>query len=100
VFIFIVISIARYSGVSDEWIVDNLQTFQHLLFRVPIHGGRFLYVNLVFQSGFELYISEIHVNKLYHLNNRVHAVAQWLRHCATNRKVAGSIPDAVIGIFH
>jgi hypothetical protein len=29
-----------------------------------------------------------------------HAVAQWLRHCATNRKVAGSIPDFVVGIFH
>jgi hypothetical protein len=29
-----------------------------------------------------------------------HAVAQWLRHCATNRKVAGSIPDGVFGIFH
>ena len=28
------------------------------------------------------------------------AVAQWLRFCATNRKVAGSIPDGVIGIFH
>jgi uncharacterized protein YuzB (UPF0349 family) len=28
------------------------------------------------------------------------AVAQWLRHCVTNRKVAGSIPDGVIGIFH
>ena len=28
------------------------------------------------------------------------AVAQWLRCCATNRKVAGSIPDGVIGIFH
>ena len=27
------------------------------------------------------------------------AVAQWLRYCATNRKVAGSIPD-VTGIFH
>jgi hypothetical protein len=27
-------------------------------------------------------------------------VAQWLRHCATNRKVADSIPDGVIGIFH
>jgi hypothetical protein len=27
------------------------------------------------------------------------AVAQWLRHCATNWKVAGSIPDDVIGIF-
>ena len=27
------------------------------------------------------------------------AVVQWLRYCATNRKVAGSIPDGVIGIF-
>ena len=27
------------------------------------------------------------------------AVAQWLRCCATNRKVALSIPDSVIGIF-
>jgi hypothetical protein len=24
----------------------------------------------------------------------------WLRHCTTSRKVAGSIPDDVIGIFH
>jgi hypothetical protein len=24
-----------------------------------------------------------------------HAVAQWLRHCATNHKVAGAIPDGV-----
>ena len=29
----------------------------------------------------------------------VTAVAQWLRCCATNRKVAGSIPTGVIGIF-
>jgi hypothetical protein len=29
-----------------------------------------------------------------------HAGPSWLRHCATNRKVAGSIPDAVIGIFY
>ena len=28
------------------------------------------------------------------------AVAQWLRCCATNRKVAGSIPACVTGIFH
>jgi hypothetical protein len=27
-------------------------------------------------------------------------VVQWLRYCATNRKVARSIPDGVIGIFH
>jgi hypothetical protein len=24
----------------------------------------------------------------------------WLMHCATSRKVTGSIPDGVIGIFH
>jgi hypothetical protein len=30
----------------------------------------------------------------------VYAVAQCLRHCATNRKVAGSIPDGVTGFFH
>jgi hypothetical protein len=29
-----------------------------------------------------------------------HAVAQWLRHCATNWKVAGTIPYGVITIFH
>ena len=27
-------------------------------------------------------------------------VAQWLRCCATNRKVVGLIRDGVIGIFH
>jgi hypothetical protein len=24
----------------------------------------------------------------------------WLRHCTTSRKVVGSIPDSVTGIFH
>ena len=28
-----------------------------------------------------------------------HTVAQWLRCCATNRKVAGSIPAGVSGFF-
>jgi hypothetical protein len=28
------------------------------------------------------------------------AESQWLRYCATNRKVAGSIPDGIIGILH
>jgi hypothetical protein len=28
------------------------------------------------------------------------AVAQWLSRCATNRNVAGPIPDGVIRIFH
>ena len=33
-------------------------------------------------------------------NARWTAVAQWLMHCGTNRKVAGSIPTGVTGIFH
>ena len=35
----------------------------------------------------------------YHCASQGVAVAQWLRYCATNRKVAGSIPAGVIGIF-
>jgi hypothetical protein len=34
------------------------------------------------------------------LGNWGHVVTQWLRHCPTNRKVLGSIPDYVNGIFH
>ena len=34
------------------------------------------------------------------IDERTISVAQWLRCCATNRKVAGSIPDGVTGIFH
>jgi len=38
---------------------------------------------------------------LLHPNHFEGATApQWLRCCAANRKVAGSIPDGVIGIFH
>ena len=31
--------------------------------------------------------------------NVSYTVAQWLRRCATNRKIAGSIPASVIGFF-
>ena len=27
-------------------------------------------------------------------------IHSWLRHCATSREVAGSIPDGIVGIFH
>jgi hypothetical protein len=37
---------------------------------------------------------------LPYISQRGTAVAQWLRYCATNQKVAVSIPDGVIGIFH
>jgi len=31
---------------------------------------------------------------------RFSSMNSWLRHCATSRKVAGSIPDNVTGLFH
>ena len=42
---------------------------------------------------------------LYRATNFVHLPStfrwrSWLRHCATSRKVAGSVPDGVIGNFH
>ena len=40
------------------------------------------------------------LNTCYIIHEPGTAVAQWLRCCATNRKVTGSIPDGVIGIFH
>jgi hypothetical protein len=35
-----------------------------------------------------------------HISRRGHTVVQRLRHCVTNRKVAGSIPNGVAEIFH
>ena len=36
----------------------------------------------------------------FNYTGRGTAVTQWLKCCVTNRKVAGSIPAGVIGIFH
>ena len=36
----------------------------------------------------------------YYQYYRRHAVTQLIKHCTTSRKVAGSIPDGVIAIFH
>ena len=44
---------------------------------------------------FHYYVSSIFQS----INSQGTAVAQWLRRCAINRKVAGSIPDGVIEIF-
>ena len=40
------------------------------------------------------------INWTYYLNFWGTRWRSWLRHCATSRKVAGSISDGVIGIFH
>jgi len=35
-----------------------------------------------------------------YIKGRGTAVSQWLKSCATNQKVTGSIPAGVLGIFH
>jgi len=57
-------------------VTKNFTTLQHIYIYIYIY----IYIHLLGKAGI--------------------AVAQWLRCCATNRKVAGSIPVGVIGIFH
>ena len=51
----------------------------------------FLYITYIKQGGSK--------NSGDYISNKGTAVAQWLRYCATNRKVAGSIPAGVSGFF-
>jgi hypothetical protein len=39
-------------------------------------------------------------SEMYHTDSKSTRSRSWLRHCATSRKVAGSIPDGATGIFH
>jgi hypothetical protein len=48
---------------------------------------------------FGCFVYQLHISANY-ISEAGHAVAPWLRHCTTNRKVAGSIPDGVTGFFH
>ena len=44
-------------------------------------------------------IQKFHNYRTKYADMKGTAVEQWLMSCATNRKVAGSIPDGVSGIF-
>jgi len=48
---------------------------------------------------FVLLLCPLSINFCIYLHQQGTAVAQWLRCCATNRKVAGSIPAGVSGFF-
>ena len=60
-----------------------------------------LICNLAINKTNYLQLNSISVFIFYVLlrNTKGTAVAQWLRCCATNRKVAGSIPAGVSGFF-
>ena len=45
-------------------------------------------------------LTYLHTYLLTYLPTRGPRWRSWLRQCATSQKVAGSIPDGVIGIFH
>jgi hypothetical protein len=49
---------------------------------------------------YEVVMAESRYNLGIFLEVLNRSVAQWLRHCATNWKVTGLIPDGVTGIFH
>ena len=59
-----------------------------------------LRVKSVLQFSYNSHLHNLTIPQFYYATGYFNAVAQWLRCCATNRKVARSIPDGVIGIFH
>jgi len=51
------------------------------------------------ENVIEFGVKFLHIVKLLFMQ-RSTRWRSWLRYCATSRKVVGSIPDGVIGIFH
>ena len=104
------------------WVVLVLQAEAQSVFRNSVYG-RYVYHLSIGQMS-QVYLQQLVINhhqtnKMYRkFSNGLHVVIQhftnhylnqigarcwwrsWLRHCATSRKAASSIPDCVIGIFH
>jgi hypothetical protein len=59
-----------------------------------------LFLIFIFSVLFAFYLFKYLYNFLPYSYFRGTRWRSWLRHCATNRKVADSIPDVVTGIFH
>jgi hypothetical protein len=73
------------------WIFNEIPKVTSL--KWPIHSdalNKIVSINFLKHIGIYIYIYNV-------LGT---AVAQWFRCCATNRKVAGSIPDGVIEFFY
>ena len=81
--------------LADQWLQTPLG--EHSFFE-PAELQTILKVPVINVNEFITWNSlQLCVWKSYILGT---AVAQWLRRYATNRKVAGSIPDGAIGIYH
>jgi len=55
-------------------------------------------ISFVFLACWGSFLFVVHKNDNFKSSNP--QTFRWLRHCATSQKVAGSIPDGVIEIFH
>ena len=90
---------AAYMGVSFNHILSY--SFGSILYHF-IYGWMFCmllfnFVNYVFLLW--CYVFSLPCLYVILCIFQATAVTQWLRRCDTNREVAGSIPDGVIGIF-
>jgi len=96
--------IVLYCIVESRAAVNNIQ-----LVKLPWMQNWFPFTSpnatkyFMLISALEMYVGPVFVsdfNKIlgFYMGARCWW-RSWLRHCATSRKVAGSIPDYVIGIF-
>ena len=92
--------ITRTTIVKDLGVLIYFQLYDAAIFIISFLNPLsfcFLFVVLLFvfdlDSLIMLYISVVFLNRGTWWRS-------WLRHCATSRKVAGSIPDGVVGIFN
>jgi hypothetical protein len=93
------LSLAAFCGAADnicDWTVKifSLGSFQHTFVHVAVNFVLLLFI-LWFSRDDRLL--RILISLAVFRGTRWRS---WLRHCATSRKVAGSIPDGVTRIFH
>ena len=89
---------------SAEWEGEWEKLTSQLLVSMPGHWNlswkvRMMLLKLLIMKGCNLRTSTLYITictRFY----RAMRWRSWLRHCTASRKVADSIPDGVIGIFH
>ena len=72
-----------------EWVFNHKNIHQYA-WEQHTKNLKTIIDNIISKQDLKLKIQDI----------RAYRGGQWLRGCATNLKVAGSIPDGVIGIFY
>ena len=93
-----IVAFRNFANASKNMFVNYRS---YLVLRAAIFRDRLKYVRRrtsTFQLGTESNRIDITVQSNTTFTGT--AVAQWLRCCATNRKVAGSTPAGVTGIFY